>query len=225
MFDLSAKQLVAAWRVLVGVWAPKRSELSLTALKQFTVPKTPPESQWIDKKKVKEPVTPGLPTPVKPVTTSVSDSGTPADPLTNGTKTKPTKHRMPTRRLVRHVLRARARAVHALSAFLTELEHSPKGQHVFSSKDLAIKYGGFPEVANETPETDNQEKHLVGWREAHEVLVFLRDRGARIATLESQIAKDYWAATASPFSDGEEEGETEYSSGNEELVWVPPATQ
>ena len=55
--------------------------------------------------------------------------------------------------------------------------------------------------------------------------MFLRDRGARIATLESQIAKDYWAATASPFSDGEEEGETEYSSGNEELVWVPPATQ
>ncbi|KIP01621.1 hypothetical protein PHLGIDRAFT_38237 [Phlebiopsis gigantea 11061_1 CR5-6] len=39
-----AKRLVAAWRVLVGVWAPKRWDLSIPALTQYTVPKVPPAS-------------------------------------------------------------------------------------------------------------------------------------------------------------------------------------
>ena len=218
-----------AWRVLVGVWAPKRSDLSLAALKQFTVPKTPPESQWIDKKKVKQPLTPGLPATSLPANPEKPISESSSGPTEKVAKSKATKRRMPTRRLVRHVLRARAQAVHALAAFLAELEHSPRGQHIFASKDLAAKYGGFNEVDVVSPDhveaNGNYEKQRLGWREAHEVLVFLRDRGARIATLEAQIAKDYWAATASPFSDAEEEGETEYSSGNEDLVWVPPVTQ
>ena len=45
----SAKRLVAAWRVLVGVWAPKHWDLALPALTPYTVPRVPAESAWIDK--------------------------------------------------------------------------------------------------------------------------------------------------------------------------------
>jgi hypothetical protein len=44
---LRAKQSIAAWRVLVGVWIPKRWDLSLSALAQFTKPKVPPPNPWI----------------------------------------------------------------------------------------------------------------------------------------------------------------------------------
>jgi hypothetical protein len=42
-------QFIAAWRVLVGVWIPKRWDLSLSALAQFTKPKVPPSNPWIDR--------------------------------------------------------------------------------------------------------------------------------------------------------------------------------
>jgi len=46
-----AKRLIAAWRILVGVWAPKQWDLSLAALSQYTTPETPPDNPWIDRQK------------------------------------------------------------------------------------------------------------------------------------------------------------------------------
>ncbi|TFY57683.1 hypothetical protein EVJ58_g6874, partial [Rhodofomes roseus] len=47
------KRLVAAWRMLVGVWLPKKWDLSLNALAQYTVPRVPAENEWVDRSKVK----------------------------------------------------------------------------------------------------------------------------------------------------------------------------
>ena len=44
-----AKRFIAAWRVLVGVWMPKRLDMSASAVAQYTNPKKPPRSVWIDK--------------------------------------------------------------------------------------------------------------------------------------------------------------------------------
>ena len=41
------KRVAAAWRVLIGVWAPKKWEYSLTALAQYTATPIPPANQWV----------------------------------------------------------------------------------------------------------------------------------------------------------------------------------
>lgn len=127
---------------------------------------------------------------------------------------------------MRHVLRARARAVHALASFFAELERAPEGKRVRASDHLAQVYGGFSTPGDE--KVNDSTPH--GWREAREVLSFLRDRGAKFHSLESQIAGDYWAESRAVLSDQEEEGETESNSdapdgsrGNETFEGVAPA--
>ncbi|KAF9020653.1 glycerol-3-phosphate-acyltransferase [Hymenopellis radicata] len=94
-----AKRLLATWRILVGVWAPKRMELSLAALSQYTTPVLPKDNPWIDKAK-KTPTSSSPPSPPLP-----------AKPPVKSRK----KRRPPTRRIMRHVLRARVEAVKALA--------------------------------------------------------------------------------------------------------------
>ncbi|EJD02575.1 uncharacterized protein FOMMEDRAFT_122573 [Fomitiporia mediterranea MF3/22] len=247
-----AKQLVAAWRVLVGIWSPRKTELSMTALQQYLVPKVPPESPWIDKnKKVKQQPESESQSPLGQESssagagasslssTSASLTPTPNDKFNS----KGRKRRPPTRRLIRHVLRARSQAVHALAAFFAELERQPEGKRVYASAHLAQLYGGFSEASPDTKEDPTSPTPPKGWRSSREVLTFLRTRGARIATLESQIAEDYWAASSGALlSDGDVEGEggegeTEYSynsyssdaqdsvkenEGDEDIKWVAP---
>lgn len=221
VFIFSAKQLIAAWRVLVGVWAPKRWDLNMSALQQYLVPPTPPENPWIDKAKKKSPSSPSS-------TASASDSPSPspappsppASPQTKRTKAK----RAPTRKLIRHVLRARFEAVRALSTFFHQLEAAAAaspGKRVYASAHLAHQFGGV-----ENPTADGSEAQ--GFRHAREVLTFLRERGAKITTLASEIEGDYWASRA--LSDGE--GDTDYMSDGasvekepEDLVWIAPAIQ
>ncbi|KAI5117860.1 hypothetical protein M0805_007703 [Coniferiporia weirii] len=220
-----AKQLVAAWRVLVGVWAPKKSELPIAALQQYTIPKTPPVSQWIDKKPghseaTSTPSSPSTPasSPLPAVTAMLPAGAGVADERPRSRKRPP-----PTRRLVRHVLRARAEAARALAAFFHQLENAPDGKRVNASVHLARLYGG---LSPDTPVSQGQQ----GYRYSREVVAFLRARGARITSLEAQIAGDYWATTAALNSDGEAEGEGYYSSDagdssreNDDLVWIAPA--
>ncbi|OCB87279.1 hypothetical protein A7U60_g5607 [Sanghuangporus baumii] len=219
-----AKQLVVAWRVLVGVWSPKNTELSINALQQYLTPKTPPENPWIDKNKSRRPET-------QSPTSSSSQRANPVgiSPAQVQAKTRGRKHSPPTRRLIRHVLRARARAVHALASFFAELERAPEEKHVHASTHLAQSYGCF---SSSSDDEDGVVSGLQGWRKAREVLRFLRDRGANFSSLESQIADDYWAESRAILSDPEEDGETEYSSdfpesspGDEDLKWVAPAIQ
>ncbi|KAH8116623.1 hypothetical protein DFH11DRAFT_1829583 [Phellopilus nigrolimitatus] len=234
-----AKQLIAVWRVLVGVWAPKKSELSMAALQQYTTPKTPPISPWIDKAKSKltQPASPPSPTSAASPVPSSSNSSPSTSATSLSPKPRSRKRRPPTRRLVRHVLRARAEATRALASFFHQLENAPDGKRVLASAHLARLFGGIdapaaPATPAPVPAPDSAGAPQVqaqGFRYAREVVAYLRERGAKIATLEAQIADDYWAATAALSSDGEGEGgETEYSSDardGEDLVWVPPVVQ
>ena len=72
------------------------------------------------------------------------------------------------------------------------------------------------------------ERELRGWRDAREVLTFLRDRGAKITSLQSQIADEYWTVAGSVLSEGEEDYSSDCldtSKENEDLVWIAPAIQ
>lgn len=203
---------MAAWRVLVGVWVPKRSELSMNALQQYLVPVKPAESQWIDKKTEKD---------ARPVNVASSSS----ESASNLHASEQRKRRTPTRRLIRHVLRARARAVLALASFFAELEKNADGNRVYASKHLAAQYGGFGGASRMKALV---ERELRGWRDAREVLTFLRDRGAKMASLEAQMAGDYWAGAGSALSEGEDDYSTDSldtSKENEDLVWIAPAVQ
>ena len=197
---------MAAWRILVGVWAPKHWDLSIHALAQYTTPKIPPENPWIDRSRS------------RPGTPSQSASTPSASP--NDTA-KPTKRRAPpSRRLIRHVLRARIDAVKSLKALFEYLELSEGVKRVRASSHQARAYGG---TVDPTPATEdgvdwsflNEPR---GWRSTKEVITFLRARGAKIAQLKHHVPGD-WAALSS-------EGEgTESDSGlADDLVWVPSSS-
>ncbi|PSR72628.1 hypothetical protein PHLCEN_2v11512 [Hermanssonia centrifuga] len=218
-----AKRLVAAWRILVGVWAPKHWDLSLTALAQYTIPRVPPENPWIDRPRTKSsPTTPNSPTPLSsptPTPQSLSHkAGTPSS------KTRK-QRRPPSRRLVRHVLRARVEAAKALGTLFEQLDHASDGKRVRASSHLAQAFGGVldepaaPVNSSDTLEGVGEVEMARGWRNAKEVLSFLRNRGAKMGTLEHSVAGD-WAALS---SEGEGDGtECESDSGfAEDLVWVP----
>lgn len=197
----------------------------MAALQQYLVPKTPAKSPWIDKNRAKQAES-------QPVSTNsslnVDQAASPSSPGKDNLDSPVRKRVPPTRRLVRHVLRARARAVQALAEFFAELEHAPEGKRVQASAHLARLYGGFWDPPRDTDDQSIQES----WREAREILAFLRARGARIASLQSQIAGDYWTTSRAVLSDADEEGETDYSSDvpvnareKDELTWVAPMIQ
>ncbi len=164
------KRVTAAWRVLVGVWAPKKWDLSLSALSQYTTPQTPPENPWID----------------RPRTTSLSTSGL-VEASTNDTRNH-ARRRPPSRRIMRHLLRARANAVKALASFFDQLEKDQTGKRVRTGTRLARLYG-FTDAESD------------GWRYVREVIGFLKARGARIPTGEGNIkgwAADEYSTTEEP---------------------------
>ncbi|KAF8798742.1 glycerol-3-phosphate-acyltransferase [Phlegmacium glaucopus] len=178
----SAKRFVAAWRVLVGVWAPKRWDLSLTALSQYTKPPMPPANPWIDR-------------PRTPNNTSVTDEKV-------GGKTESKRQeevivenrpprRPPSRQLVRHVLRSRVEAMNALAGFFDQLACAGAGKQVKASPHLAKRFGG---------RTSSDEE---GWRYGAEVMTFLQKRGANIPTLRQGPLEDEWALSS---EGGEEAG-------------------
>ncbi|KAF7322149.1 PlsC domain-containing protein [Mycena kentingensis (nom. inval.)] len=169
-------RLLATWRVLVGVWGPKRWDLSISALTPYITPVFPKESEYISKKPV-VPEPPNLSNIEPPAQLSTGD-------LTNGKGdgNGKGKRRPPSsRRIMRHVLRARGEAVKALAEFFEELRiqssqsRNRGGMRVSASLHLARMYGGV------TSEEGAEEE--VGWREASEVIAFLTKRGAKIPQL------------------------------------------
>ncbi|KAJ7090944.1 hypothetical protein B0H15DRAFT_930373 [Mycena belliarum] len=184
-----AKRLLATWRVLMGVWAPKRWELSLAALAPYTTPVFPKESEFLSK-----PVAPsGAPTPapVLPPVPELPELGMSEPPV----QARPTR-RPPSRRIMRHVLRARVEAVKALAAFFEQLraQGAHGGVRVRASAHLARMYGGV-EPASKLEGGDGGEGE--GWREAGEVIAFLTQRGARIPHMRHVQAEGEWAALSS----------------------------
>ncbi|TDL21704.1 acyltransferase [Rickenella mellea] len=265
-----AKRLIAAWRVLVGVWTPKKWDLSVMALTQYTTPLTPAENPW-----VKRPVTPtpsdpsslaptasttlahGLPannipivapTPISAPTASSSPltlttpnkSLTPTPTLTPtqtttpfATKTKNWRKRLPpSRRLVRHVLRARSEAAAALASLFEYLDDPVVGQKfVYASPHLARMYNttNGQGVVNANPGDPEATS-----RRAHEVISFLRARGAKISALTHRVKGD-WDAVSSSDAEGDMDsfsfGDTGSGSDtptyekDEPVVWVPPSVK
>jgi glycerol-3-phosphate O-acyltransferase/dihydroxyacetone phosphate acyltransferase len=186
----SGKQLMAAWRILVGVWAPKRWDMSLAALTPYTTPATPKENPWIDK-----PRRSGKNTP----TSSAPPSDTEEPPV----KGRP-KRRPPSRRLVRHVLRARIEAVKSLTSFFDYLQNAPSGTSLPASTHLAKLYGSVKQTGVE---------EVTGWpeyegeRSVHEIVTFLKQRGAKIPAIRhaSKEAAEWAAAlTSGPEGEGTE---------------------
>ena len=133
------------------------------------------------------------------------------------------KHRRPpSRRLIRHVLRARVEAAKALASLFDQLEKGPDGKRVSASAHLARAYGGGVE-AQSTPDlvtADGVDAPVepVGWRHAREVVSFLRKRGARIAQLAERVEGD-WAALS---SEGEQDSDNVTTDAEkDDLVFVP----
>ncbi|KAG6832040.1 hypothetical protein H0H87_003021 [Tephrocybe sp. NHM501043] len=208
------KRILAAWRVLVGVWVPRRWDLSAAALTQYTTPILPKENPWVDRPKTPEKhsrnssPTPSSPGSSSPTPSSKSESGN----FVTGPPVKArSRRRPPSRRLVRHVLKARVEAVKSLAIFFDNLQRAPPLTQVKASVHLARSYGHLVEV--KSPETDALE--VEGWRDVHEVVQFLTQRGAKIPVLRSNADDGEWAALSS-------EGEG-YTTADAERTWVPPA--
>ncbi|TFY80109.1 hypothetical protein EWM64_g3897, partial [Hericium alpestre] len=69
------KRVGAAWRVLIGVWAPKRWEYPLATLKQYTATPVPPVNPWVTGSR---PPTPNPDSPQPPAVAKIS--GAAAEP-------------------------------------------------------------------------------------------------------------------------------------------------
>ncbi|KAI0088066.1 hypothetical protein BDY19DRAFT_207376 [Irpex rosettiformis] len=239
----SARRLLATWRVLVGVWAPKDWDLSLTSLAQYTIPKVPAESPWVDRNRLRARTPPGTPRLSSP--DSGSDTPTP-DTAPKRLRKKGQK-RLPSRRLIRHVLRARAEAAKALAGLFAQLEGTPN-LRVRASRHLAMKYGGTVDEFEEenkflSPEStvsgtkgpgypveDAELEAFIheeleeprGWRSAREVASFLRKRGAKIASLKEDVSGGWAAALSSENeTEGAATGGEESDAVSEDVVWVP----
>jgi len=133
------------------------------------------------------------------------------------------KQRPPTRRVIRHVLRSRAEAAKSLATFFDQLDKGGQAKKVKASIHLARVYGWVDEVDDTTSDVEMDQgvavpKEPCGWRHAREVVSFLRNRGAKVASLQRDIEGE-WAATSSdgetPPIDGSE------TSRDEDVIFVP----
>jgi hypothetical protein len=115
---------------------------------------------------------------------------------------------------MRHVLRTWVEAVRALAAFFEQLEAAPKGTSARASMHLARAFGGRVDgvsgagaewggggggggVAGEGEVWNGPG----GWRDAKEVVTFLRRRGGKIAGLRYGI-EGGWAASSGTDAEG-----------------------
>lgn len=240
-FLISAKQLLTTWRVLLGVWMPKKWDLSLSALTPYVTPHIPPPNEYLDPKKMKsEPNTPI--TPVSGAQDKLSKLPSKADtasPQFQVSASRP-KRLVPSSKLIRHVLRARLDASRLLAAFFADLERS--GKQVHASEHLARVYGSVSSSPSSSSNatTQQQQDSLVnkddgvapsspsqsqpqGWRDAKEVIRYLRDHGANIGQLRTPKDVD-WAAVSSDTESFEHgSGSASAAETDDDVVWVPPS--
>jgi len=182
----SMEQLVAAWRVIVGIWTPKARERPMDYLKSFI-----PES-----------ATPVGATPADAVRAWQKGGPPVSVAIKAKLKEKKEKKRLPTRRLIKHVLRSRVKAAQALEAFLTELEGSDTRVNAKPWLAESASFGGeVDEDFKHTNEVDHNPDILsripTGSRAGSEVVQYLRNNGAKI--IASQAGLDAWAGAQSEF--------------------------
>lgn len=194
---------MAAWRVLVGVWTPKRWDLSSTALSSYTKPPTPPLSPWIDR--------PRSPNNMSDTNgkASVKIESKPEDDVMADNRPP---RRPPSHRLVRHVLRSRVEAMNALASLFDQLG-TGVDKKVKASPHLAKKFGGGSTVVKSKVagvDLSDEPETMEGWRYGVEVIAFLQKRGAKIPTLRQGPLEDEWAVS-SEGEGGEDAGEQHVS--------------
>lgn len=183
---------MAAWRVLIGVWGPKRWDLSGSAVEPWTKPRERPANEWVQA------------TPKEEQAASTPKSG-------SSPSFRPKGKKLPaSRSLIRHVLRARLNASRALASYLEELERSDR--RLFASQYIA----DLDEAPPTEIQHDSSASLPVFKRSSVAVMKYLRGKGAKIAQLSVKDASD-WAALS---SDGEPD--TPYNERPEDLVWVSP---
>ena len=189
-FFSSFKRLVAAWRVIVGVWAPKRREIPIAKLASVLPSSSAPEGATKNAYAWKT-------------------RGTEQEIKEEVRKTEKRK-RVPTRRFIKHVLRTRVAAAQALEAFLAELE---QGGHRVNARPWLVEAAPYGAEAAQAEQQSTAEegkdavdRFPMGTRAGEEVVEFLRQRGARI--LPSASEHTGWDALSGD--------ETEARSGNEE---------
>ncbi|KAJ3789571.1 glycerol-3-phosphate-acyltransferase [Lentinula aff. detonsa] len=221
----AARRFITAWRILIGVWAPKKWDLSVTALSPYTTPSIPKENPWVEKPRTNPVSRPSIPSNITSVNINSPEASSSANPhITSVLPPDPTlvlpreqeppatvqasslshsRGRPPTRRIMRHLLRARIEAVKALAVFFDQLERDGerKKSKVHASRHLAEIYGGlngrFDSFAS--PSLDNEvDMGVDGWRYATEVVGFLRKRGAKIPSTNGGglIEEEEWALTS-----------------------------
>ncbi|KAK6972111.1 PlsC domain-containing protein [Favolaschia claudopus] len=199
-----AKRLLATWRVLMGVWAPKRWEFPISALAPYTTPVFPKESEYITKPTSST----TTPKPAPVVLPPAPDLGPSEPPVQSRPKRRP-----PSRRIMRHVLRARVEAVKALAEFFEQLRMQSAqsrvkggGVRVKASLHLARMYGGVEAIPRKVEGegegvvvvvAGEAEREEEGWREASEVIAFLTKRGAKIPQMKHVQVEGEWAALSS----------------------------
>ncbi len=176
----------------MGVWAPKRSDLSVSSLRKVLPATTAPEGATPSQIPAPTGTTPSSGTTTSTETTDASGQvGQSAD-------AKPSrKRRVPTRRLVRHVLRTRIEAAKALEVYLTYLETASPAVSVPARPWLA----DAAYVPEDYAEGEGPDKFPMAEREGREVVRFLRQRGARILGLPPQ-GEDWADAGSGDESDG-----------------------
>ncbi|CCA73592.1 related to glycerol-3-phosphate-acyltransferase-Laccaria bicolor [Serendipita indica DSM 11827] len=233
---IRAKRLLSAYRVLVGVWGPQRWDMSLSALTQYTVTQPPPPNPFLklpDSVKdafVRSSSSPTVPTLASTSTDPSSSSGagaiTPTTPKSN--------KRPPSRKLIRHLLRARAEAVRRLAAFIRRIDKDDV--RVAASGFMAKTYGGGLDslftVGGGDIETVSggveAELNPTGWRNGKEVVAYLKSKGAMVGKLlregESGEQPYQWDVLS---SEGElsSPGSAGVSIKQEEMEWVIPGSK
>ncbi|EEB90564.1 hypothetical protein MPER_11210, partial [Moniliophthora perniciosa FA553] len=217
-------------RILIGVWAPKKWDLSLPALSQYTTPLIPKENPWIDKKKPDPSPTSSSASSPNPNIPSILPSPEISLPKEKEPVFRP-RRRAPTRRIMRHVLRARLEAIKALGSFFDQLQRAGDREKlkVKASRHLARMYGGMNEYptwnstnsdANNDVETSEAEQ--VGWRYTTEIISYLKKRGAKFPSVASvaRATEEEWALLS---SDGE--GTPTPLEEQGEIEWTTPKTE
>ena len=119
------------------------------------------------------------------------------EPAAKGRDRKP-----PSRRLIRHVLRARVEATNALAAFFDALSRDGWIKETKASPHLARTYRGEIAALSSGAGGSVQDGY------AGEVIAFLKQRGAKIPSLGQGPMEDDWALSSEGEGPGtEEDGE------------------
>lgn len=196
-FLSSFRNLVAAFRILIGIWSPLENDLvlpsaatppfsrspSFGSLINTTTPTTslPPASALLPP----APLAFGRTFPHPSTASTIHKSSFP-HPY------EPNKPSIPSRRLIRQVLRTRLLASKALEAYLVALETTDGGSEVVPSSYWLATTVKEVEEEVEVEGVKVRRTKKVGTREGREVVELLRRRGARVVLGEAGKMDTRW---------------------------------